>query len=329
MKSGRLYSLVTKHWPRIAAGLVITLGLIEFVVGGLTADSGLELYLVAWAGATGGLWFLFERAEGVASHEVRVRAARWASRDRLTESLDSIPDRFADLFDLVFGVRHLSWRCLGASALASILSATLVVFLFWGLGVGFVGDLGMLFTDTRIPTDERVWIAVSLTGMLLLLAVIFTILPDYLSLLQTRYMIGWVKRSPRRFPLLLIADGAVTALIALIWMWFSIAVIGRQNATVGEIASIPLGSDPRSPREIGAIGPFAFPFFYSTFFTSVWLWFYAASVLLSRVLLKMNSGVGFLLRVTDVENQPFRSIGFVSVLIVSGLFLLGLPFVLL
>ena len=41
-----------------------------------------------------------------------------------------------------------------------------------------------------------------------------------------------------------------------------------------------------------------------------------------------NSGVGFLLRVTDVEKQPFRSMGFVSVLIVSALFALGLPFVL-
>ncbi len=59
-----------------------------------------------------------------------------------------------------------------------------------------------------------------------------------------------------------------------------------------------------------------------------WLWLYAASVPLSNILLRMNSGVGFLLRVTDVERQPFRSIGFVSVIIVSGLFALGLPWVL-
>ncbi len=67
----------------------------------------------------------------------------------------------------------------------------------------------------------------------------------------------------------------------------------------------------------------------SAFFTSVWLWLYAASVLLSRVLLRMNKGVGFLLRVTDVEEQPFRSMGFVSVIITSVLFALGLPLVLL
>ena len=33
-------------------------------------------------------------------------------------------------------------------------------------------------------------------------------------------------------------------------------------------------------------------------------------------------------RVTDVERQPFRSMGFVSVIIVSVLFALGLPLVL-
>ena len=41
-----------------------------------------------------------------------------------------------------------------------------------------------------------------------------------------------------------------------------------------------------------------------------------------------STDVGFLLRVTDVERQSFRSMGFVSVIIVSGLFALGLPLVL-
>ena len=43
----------------------------------------------------------------------------------------------------------------------------------------------------------------------------------------------------------------------------------------------------------------------------------------------MKSGVGFLLRVTNVEKQPFRSKGFVSVIITSVIFAMGLPLVLL
>ena len=46
-------------------------------------------------------------------------------------------------------------------------------------------------------------------------------------------------------------------------------------------------------------------------------------------IIEAPDGVGFLLRVTDVERQPFRSMGFVSIIIVSVLFALGLPLVLL
>ncbi len=69
--------------------------------------------------------------------------------------------------------------------------------------------------------------------------------------------------------------------------------------------------------------------FLSTFFTSIWLWLYVLSIPFSRVLLRMSGGVGFLLRVADGERQPFRSMGFVSVIIASGLFALGLPLALL
>ena len=57
-ESGFLYRPVTRYWPRIAMGLVVTIGLLEFVVGGLTADSRLQFYVFAWATTTGGLWFL-------------------------------------------------------------------------------------------------------------------------------------------------------------------------------------------------------------------------------------------------------------------------------
>ena len=75
--SGRLYSAVTKHWPRIATVLVVVLGLVELVAGGLTADSSVEFYLMVWAGTTGGLWFLFEKAERALSEESRERVVGW------------------------------------------------------------------------------------------------------------------------------------------------------------------------------------------------------------------------------------------------------------
>lgn len=63
------------------------IGLLEFVVGGLTADSGLEFYLLAWAGTTGGLWFPFEKAEKSLSRESR--AAQTIVRLQLADLSDA------------------------------------------------------------------------------------------------------------------------------------------------------------------------------------------------------------------------------------------------
>ena len=57
-------------------------------------------------------------------------------------------------------------------------------------------------------------------------------------------------------------------------------------------------------------------FFYSTFFTSVWLWLFALSQLLIRFLSKVEPlrkfFFGYLL---PVEERPFRSIGIVAAVI--------------
>ena len=87
-----------------------------------------------------------------------------------------------------------------------------------------------------------------------------------------------------------------TAFISLAWIWGAIAANGT-----------PLGVDAATRLMVAQPNPtdlktYFLPwsvFFYSAFSTSVWLWLYATSVLASRLLLRMNNGVGFLLRVTD------------------------------
>jgi len=143
------------------------------------------------------------------------------------------------------------------------------------------------------------------------------VLPDFWSLLVTRKILG--EMSVRGMTLgLLWADLWRSLGIAFLWFWPMLSVVDQ--VVDREVA-------PLEVYELLLL--YAFAGILSTLFTSVWLWLYAASVLVSRALLRMNSGVGFLLRVTDVEKQPFRSMGFVSVIIVSCLFALGLPLVLL
>ena len=399
MKLGRLYSLVTKHWPRIAAGLVVVIGLVEFVVGGLTADSGLEFYLLAWAAATGGLWFLFEKAESSLSTEVREGVVEWLDSGRIGAAAWKIPEHFASLFDVVFTPRHWSKECFHRSCLASAAAVIIVFTLKFGLG-GWSEDpasarigawliawavLLWLILITEILVAQSAWWrfvlgvtflgallgpyavglawgppaspslrSISLAGTVIGFAILLNFLPDYASLLETRWAIRWMG-GIGKLRRLLVIDAVATALISFVFVGIFYAAtvapqLGRPFSPVDLVGfvlwppTVPLSALPLESEIIGGLttevdaavrlrAEFTLSLlsvsFYSAFFTSAWLWLYALGTVVARFLVRVKPGVGFLLRVTDVENQPFRSIGFVSVLIVSGLFLVGLPFVLL
>jgi len=282
----------------------VVLGIAELVAGGLTADSGVEFYLMAWAGTTGGIWFLFEKAEQTLSDETRRTVAARLREADARVAIESIPSQFALLFDRVFGERHLSWRCFKRSSVASLVAAAvsaLVISPVW---------TRMMFGDVPLETDVLSWVAAGAA-----VAVLINLVVDYLSLLETRLVLRYIESSGWLL-LGLVADFVVTALIGWVVWGAVFRFVWEPVSDTANIVSVSVLSS-------------VFIGFLSTFMTSVWLWLFAGSVPLSRLLLGMNSGVGFLLRVTDIERQPFRSMGFVSVILVSGLFALGLPLVLL
>lgn len=340
-RSGLTYSLVTKYWPRIAAGLVALAVISEWVVGGLTANGRLEFYVFAWATTTGGLWFLFEKAEKSLSKESRGKVAAAVQHPALEEVIRSLPGQFAAAFDRIFGERHFSRQFFNRSCVASLVAVLVVATLTSGAGVYLGGEFSAPNLDGLFAVPLAMIVPM----------VVFNFVPDYLSLLETRWAIGWMERSGRMASVLAF-DVVATALLSVLGMLLVSLLItapadlllswmtdrpmvwghaigfskGVWLALMG--VSTPLGSEGST-----VFGPEMIYFvrvsFLSAFFTSIWLWLYAASVLVSRRLLRMNSGIGFLLRASDVERQPFRSMGFVSVLITTLLFAVGLPFVLL
>jgi hypothetical protein len=461
-RSGMLYNAITRHWPRIAVGLVGFAALLDFVVGNLSVGGSLEFYVFAWASTTGGLWVMFEKAEKSLSATSRATVARWLRQSDLKSSIGSISAQFAMLFDKVFGERHFTLSSFARSSAASIVAIGLMSglwlavfspvaeFSFQNVGdraamVGVPPSLVAPMVASGVDWEPVGYLLVDIFGFageaasVLVLALLFNLIPDYLSLWETRAVLGWMAKKGAHtraifLDLILTVGISIAAVFFGSWFFYGENPLPSSGVSVqsgwGAVPAPPdfyldpdcssgfrgacdraeLGSWGRNitypdgtvartghmlrevitlePRlgavlirvvptvsrlviddgalerwpgleapELGArygsyrvqsieesrpsdtgrivtletdrIGlPFGL-FFYSAFFTSVWLWLYAASVLVSRVLLRMNSGVGFLLRVTDVERQPFRSMGFVSVSIVSVLFALGLPLVLL
>ena len=407
-RSGTLYRTITRYWPRIAAGLVGFALVLDFFVGNLAAEGGLlEFYVFAWASTTGGLWFLFEKAEKALSEESRDTVVGWVREADFKSGIESISAQFATLFDKLFGERHLSRRCFARSCVASLITTMLLIAAWLTsrlprfYGVAMESSQGQPFTELGDTEALLGTVVESLdisglgsTGLMVLSAVVvLNFLPDFASLWETRLLVAWARKQRSLWTLLLV-DALFTATLSFAWVvgvgtatglyrppprpeeytartlhwvreatWFDDNVAWRggpplrtkfdvEPASIEPIVAaieaapdegvlfISGGSD-RSVRpgrglvqlyQAGGWGDFVSTplatFFYSAFFTSIWLWLYVASILVSRLLLRMNNGVGFLLRVTDVERQPFRSLGFVSVIIASVIFALGLPLVL-
>ena len=71
------------------------------------------------------------------------------------------------------------------------------------------------------------------------------------------------------------------------------------------------------------------PFFYATFFTSFWVWLFAVTGPTVRAMEGLLSGFTRLRGILDVEEKPGRSLGLAAVILVTALYALAVPVLLL
>lgn len=194
--------------------------------------------------------------------------------------------QFCDFFDSIFGSRHITLKCLVRSITASIIS---VITLYVLLGP----TLGLL---ERIPGDQSIFTVLTVGATI-------NILPDYVSLFQTRWMLQKFQnlRSKLGIFVILIMDFIVSGMI--IWVGILTYHILRQTPP---------------PHLFEVLGGFTIYsiFFYSTFFTSIWAWLYLTSSYVMRLFSSKLS------RVLNVETYPLQQLALVGVVILGGLLIL-------
>ena len=157
-------------------------------------------------------------------------------------------ENFCALFDHIFGPKHLSWTCLWRSAIASLLAvAALYVLLDQILGV----------LTVRAASALPLWQA-------LLIGAAVNILPDYLSLWETRIVLRVFRKV--RNPLLQLVILALDVVLSGLIIWAGITAFLWLT-----------GADPISGVEMVALFSTYAVFFYSTFLTSLWAWLYCLS----------------------------------------------------
>jgi len=278
---------------------------------------------IAAGGVLAGIvWKFFERVEAVLTESTKHELARWLRVKSFESGIvadESVnwPETFAKIFDRVFGRKHLSWHCFRRSALS-----TYIAFLF---------SMTILTLLKRKEAAEAIHLDIAMSVLSViynLFAAVFTnILPDYLSLLETRYLLSLMAKSRTQLitGALLVLDLGMTGLTGAYWLaLFSILVesvmynphgtLAAQSSRLSYfVAQLP---ELRNPivvvKQMSSLNLLAHSRFYPAFLTSLWLWLYAASGFLLKLARRSDLGFDWFNRKFDIEHKPLQSIGLVA-----------------
>jgi hypothetical protein len=276
--------------------------------------------LVAGGVLAGIVWKFFERVGGVLNEQTNREIGRWIrvksfETGVVAEEAVNWPETFAKVFDRVFGKRHLTWFCFWRSAGTSLILA------FISFGIMFQNVIGRVSLHSLIAD-------VVLLAMFYPLLFVTNVIPDYLSLLETRKVLWLISRTRNTCLriMLIVFDGAATIVIAA-WGATIFAVVNsfiRQTHPftwqhgLGVILSYPVllvrngkgffGELLRTDEGLSLAYGMVLP----AFFTSIWLWLYAGSGFILKAARRFDIGFEWFNRNFDIEKKPLQSIGLIA-----------------
>jgi len=269
----------------------------------------------SYFGMAAGVWALFDRADKALNEAAKKSIAEWLQNINPTTERSRWPGQFIEIFDSVFGEKHLSWKCFFRSCLASIFSVTVVLIIYLGVGEDFI--------LVKRPWQEKIILYMFVAGILL------NLIPDYFSLLETRFLLHWLRKSAsylKSFSLMFL-DILITFFIfyGTIIIYLSLSALTPNIDISPGIFEATWVFIPYSLTFSGMF-PFLGIYLYSTFFTSVWIWLYVLSGFLIKISQRSGRFIKMLRSFLDVKNKPLPSLGFASNLIILILYVIGCGF---
>src|ERR1017187_4659378 len=276
--------------------------------------------LAAGGVLAGIVWKFFERVGGVLNEQTNRDIGRWIrvksfETGIVADEAANWPDTFGKVFDSIFGKRHLTWFCFWRSAGTSLILA------FISFGIMFQNVIGRVSLHSLIADVE-------LLALFYPLLFVTNVLPDYLSLLETRKVLWLISRTRNTWLRIMriVFDGAATIVIAA-WGAAIFAVINsfiRQTHPftwqhgLGVILTYPVllvrngkgffGELLRSDEGLSL----AYVMILPAFVTSIWLWLYAGAGFLLKAARRFDIGFDWFNRRFDIEKKPLQSIGLVA-----------------
>lgn len=284
--------------------------------------------LIACTAVVSFVVLLFIFGDRVLARDRRRELGGWLIDDLPADArVDALPKAFIEWFDRlfrskpvdVFGVQiHVPsfWR----SALASFLALCAATIVWFATKGGF---------STPPGGGTNVTLLLVMYGGA---TVLTNIIPDYLSLIESRFVLGVMSetRSLLGKLALLIADAIATAAIVFFFLWgsgylllplvpddslYTVGCLTRENFDLARmiditIAGLTFSTPPGTINyDVSSI------YIFSSFFTSFWVWLYLGSSLLVRIAVLVPGLRAFLRRACRVEDYPLRVLAIVSGLV--------------
>lgn len=255
----------------------------------------ISAFLASWLMLCGAIWKLSEKLESVSSVEAKESLTTWLSIVQPGQWLEKLSERFTNAFDSIFGEKHFSWKCFRRSSFASIIAVAITICIWIAIRPNQLQESFDKFGTGFI------------VGFYFGISIITNSIPDYLSLLETRVAINYLKTNSKfNVSLILILDFLATILIASIPI-ILIEILADKNMF---LSAIKLSTFAEGKVNLGI-------FFYSTFFTSIWLWLFLFSGFILRMSPLINTAMSGARHSLNIQEKPFLSIATISIVLLS------------
>jgi hypothetical protein len=264
-------------------------------------------------GVVAGVAKAFEWLDGAMSPEGRLRLSNWLRNVPGDEQLTTWPNVLPSLIDRVFGPKPASLKFFLRSCVASLIAvaATLAinVTIYGVRELATYAGIGSLFFLFAIA----------------LLAIGFNFVPDYLSVLISRAIVGMMAKRPTFLNVLrlLLIDTFLTVATAVLSLFIWCSIVSWKIPGFGDISSGPAIYELKvawSVIDNLRFDPTFRIYVLASLFTSVWVWLYVLASASIRTLRGFRFVWVKIVPFLDLEKEPMKAIGRVAGIIMGLLF---------